>query len=312
MLARIAENLYWIGRNIERCEHCSRYMKVQFFSTLDAPMAQNKDFALRSILFMSGANFQSQGQGNLNENEVWQKVIFDPNNSNSLLNLIKNTRENARSIRNAISEEFWESINKWYLDSRAWDAQKFSSNQLFDFTEAMNSHIVLIKSRLHHTFLHDDIWNFICLGVYTERALQILRIIRSKISDSVILSNNGENQALLQYQWTTLLMCLEAFGIHKKKYMGLRSKNSIFELLLAHDGFPRSLKYTSLKIKRHLTGISVHPTGHQQVKENFEAILSDCLAFNSFSEEAEIINLIDNAYDCTASFHFDIEQLYFQ
>jgi len=50
MLARVAESLYWIGRNIERCEHCARYMQVQYFSTLEAPMSHNKDFTLRSIL----------------------------------------------------------------------------------------------------------------------------------------------------------------------------------------------------------------------------------------------------------------------
>jgi len=310
MLARVAENLYWIGRNIERCEHCSRYMKVQFFSTLDAPMSQNKDFTLRSILFMSGSNFQSQTI--LNENEVWQKVIFDANNSNSILNIIKNTRENARSIRNVISEEFWESINKWYLESRDLDAQKFSSDRMFSFSESMNTNIVIIKSRLHHTFLHDDIWHFICLGIYIERALQVLRIIRSKISDSIILSDNGVNQTILQYQWTTLLMCLEAFGIHQKKYKGQRSKKSIFELALANGGFPRSFKYAALKVKRHLEGISVYPSGHQTVKEEFDQLFKECLAFDDFSEEDKMINMIDNAYDCITQFHFKIEGLYFK
>lgn len=310
MLARVAESLYWIGRNVERCEHCCRYMKVQFFSTLEAPMSQNKDFNLRSILFMSGGNFQSQTV--LSEGQVWQKVIFDANNSDSLLSLVKNTRENARSIRNNISEEFWESINKWYLYTQKLDAEKFSSDKLFEFSEDMNLQIVLIKSRLHHTFLHDEIWSFVCLGIYIERALQILRIVRSKISDSIILSDNGVNQALLQYQWTTLLMSLEAFGVHKKKYKGLRSRQSILELVLANSDFPRSLSYVSLKIKRHLEGLSVSSPNYQHLKNDFYAILDDCLAFNDFSNEGEVINFIDNAYNCYAKLHYDIEALYFQ
>ena len=100
MLARVAESLYWIGRNIERVEHCTRYLKVQYFSTLEAPMLQNKDFTFRSILFMSGADFEPQNM--LPENEVWRKVIFDAGNPNSIFSIVKYAMENARSIRNAI------------------------------------------------------------------------------------------------------------------------------------------------------------------------------------------------------------------
>ena len=310
MLARIAENLYWIGRNLERCEHCARYMQVQYFSTLEAPMSQNKDFTLRSILFMSGGNFQNQGI--LDENQVWQKVIFDNYNPNSLVSLVKNIRENARSIRNTISEEFWEAINKWYLDYCQINQQQFSSEKIFEFSKNMELNIVLIKSRLHHTFLHDDVWGFICLGIYLERTLQVLRIIRSKISDSTILSNNGENQAILEYQWTTLLMCLEAFGVYKKEYRGVKSKKSILDLLINNDLFPRSLTYASSKIRRHLHGISVLPYGHQTLKDNFEKIHKDCLSFKVSSDESAIIHQLDQAYNCLAAFHKEIEQLYFQ
>lgn len=310
MLARVAESLYWIGRNIERCEHCARYMQVQYFSTLEAPMSQNKDFTLRSILFMSGGNFQVQGI--LDENQVFQKVIFDNYNSNSLVSLVNGIRENARSIRNTVSEEFWEAINKWYLDYTQLNQQQFSSEKLFEFSKNVDFNIVLIKSRLHHTFLHDDAWGFICLGIYVERALQILRIIRSKISDSIILSNNGENQAILQYQWTTLLMCLEAFGIHKKEYKGLRSRESILELLLTNKVFPRSFEYASSKIRRHIAGISVLPPGHLALKNSFETLYTECLNFKDLSKESEIIPKLDYAYNCMTKFHFEIEKLYFQ
>ncbi|MEM6321518.1 MAG: alpha-E domain-containing protein [Bacteroidota bacterium] len=310
MLARVAESLYWIGRNVERCEHCSRYMKVQFFSTLEAPMSQNKDFTMRSILFMSGAVYQSQT--NLDESEVWQKVIFDPNNPNSLLNLVRNARENARGIRNTISDEFWKAINQWYLETQGLKPEKFSSDNIFLFAEMMHRHIVLVKSRLHHTFLHDDAWSFISLGLYVERVLQILRIIRSKISDSIILSDNGVNRPILQYQWTTLLMCLEGFDIYKKKYPGARSRRAIFELLLNNSAFPRSLKYTSLKLKKHLSAISVHPEGHQALKDEFDRIVAECLDFDEPENEEEVIQLVDNAYNYISKFHFDIEQLYFQ
>ena len=55
MLARLANNLFWMGRYIERSEHLARYLNVNYFSSLDAPneLSQSRQFVLRSIMFMS-------------------------------------------------------------------------------------------------------------------------------------------------------------------------------------------------------------------------------------------------------------------
>lgn len=310
MLARVAESLYWIGRDIERSEHCSRYLKVQFFSTLDAPMSQNKDFTLRSILFMSGSDFNTESK--LTSKEVWQKVIFDPNNINSLMSIAYNARENARSIRNSISTELWESINKWYLYNKSIDPITFNSSQIFSYSEQLNTYVALAKSNVYNTLLHNDIWNFICLGIYLERSLQVLRILRSKISDSIILSNNGANFSLLQYQWTTLLKSLESFDVHKGQYKGHLSKESIFELILNNEKFPRSLKYSNKKILQHFSQISIQPPAFGQAFSKFETDIEQCGDFMNLSNEENVVSSIIEMQNCLSNFHFEIEKLYFQ
>ena len=56
MLARVANNLFWMGRYIERSEHIARYLNVNYFSSLDAPnqLSQSRQFVLRSMCFMVG------------------------------------------------------------------------------------------------------------------------------------------------------------------------------------------------------------------------------------------------------------------
>ncbi|MEM6966239.1 MAG: alpha-E domain-containing protein [Bacteroidota bacterium] len=310
MLARVAESLYWIGRNIERCEHCARYMHVQYFSTLEAPMSQNKSFTLRSILFMSGSEFDTAAI--VNESEVWQKVIFDGNNSSSLFSLARNARENARSIRNNISTELWEAINKWYLFFKNVQGKKFSSSKVFPFSAENIAHIALIRSTINTTLLHNDIWGFLNLGIHTERSLQVLRILKSKISDSIILSNNGVNIPLLQYQWTTLLKSVEAFDIYKKYYRGILSKETIFELILTNSLFPRSLVYSTEKIKFHLQRISVRTEDFDSVFKKIKQRVEECTSFSEFEHEEKVIENIAEAYECISDFHYHISKLYFQ
>ena len=259
---------------------------------------------------MSGSdmNFRS----NINEHYVWQKVISDSNNPNSLFQLAHHVRENARSIRNNISTELWEAINKWYLFIKNLDRDTFNSVNIFWFTDNMTTHIALIKSAIATTLLHNDIWGFINLGMYVERGLQVLRILRSKISDSIILSNNGVNIPLLQYQWTTLLKSLEGFDIYRYKYKGILSKETIFELILDNEYFPRSLNYSARKVKEHIAKISVRPSNYEEVIRHFEDTIHNCLNFKDFSNEEEVLNQIAEANECLADFHFVVHICFYE
>ena len=311
MLARVAESLYWMGRYIERCEHCARYLTVQYFSTLDAPMTQNREFTFRSIMFMAGAEFDMEAS--LQSKEVWRRVILDANNPNSLSSITYQARENARSIRNNISTELWEAINKWYLYYKTMDPQRFTSSNISEFSEQTTSHIYIIKSTMNMTLLHDDVWGFLNLGIHIERGIQVLRILRSKISDNQILSDNGANIPLMRYQWTTLLKCMEAFDVYNQSMKGAElNKSTIFKFLLTNELFPRSLGFTLKELLSTITNFSVRPFAYPEVLANFNAGKRECLAFNEFEDVDQVLSHIERSNEILSEFHDEIFKLYFQ
>ena len=309
MLARVAENLYWVGRYIERTEHLNRYFKVQFFSTLDAPMSQNRDFTLRSIMFMSGTNDLIESP--LNEDEVWSWVLFDASNPNSIFTIIRSARENTRSIRNKVSTEMWESLNKCFLYCKK-EGSTFSSEDIYHFTEQMTFHLAVVKSHILNTLLHQDPWNFISLGIFVERTQQILRILKSKISDASILSDNGANRALLQYQWTIMLKSLEAFDVHTEVNRGKMSQATIFELILSNAAFPRSLRYSYNHVIQHLKSISVRTSEYAATLQSMQDELEGHLHFEDLSSEESVMQQIDELSEKLSNLHPKIEKLYFQ
>ena len=310
MLARVAESVYWLGRNLERCENYSRYYKVHFFSSLEAPMIENKDFVLRSILFMSGSAFDEDQK--LSEPAVWERVLFDLNNPNSLLSLIKGTRENARSVKNSLSAEVWESINKLYHYCNNKRMSAFSMRHVADFSDDISDHIAIIKSSIANTLLHDDVWNFINIGCHQERALQVLRIVRNKMSDWTILSDNGANNAILIYQWTILLRSLKAFDIYKNYYRGKKSAESIYKLILGNDLFPRSVSYSCERIRKSLVKISAKPESYLVVQEKVIDIMDAHFAFQNFEDEDAVIQHIEDVYSDISNIHKNISKLYFK
>lgn len=310
MLARVAENLYWMGRHIERADFCTRYNAVQYFTSLSAPMSGHKDFILRSILYVSGSTFVDEGQ--LDENQVWQTVIFNPDNPNSIFNSINHCRENARSIRNNISSELWEAINKWYLFSKQRSQQQFSSSDLFWYSEQMVSQIALIKSTMVNTLLHDDVWHFLNLGILLERALQVLKIIRTKISDSAILSNSGVLENLKLFQWLVMLRSVGAFDAHQNMNpSNLMSNETIFKLILSNEMFPRSIHFATNKIHNHLTRLSVQSDQAKKISSDFLSRTEQNNTFSAYADEDAVITHIEELEEWISNVNNQIQDLFF-
>ncbi|MDX2250134.1 MAG: alpha-E domain-containing protein [Bacteroidia bacterium] len=246
MLARVANSLFWTGRYIERSEHLARYLKVQYFSILDAPMSQNKDFILKSILTMYGITFDPAKP--VEEQEILSELGMNAANPNSILATVFAARENARSVRYTISTELWEVINQYYLFVKEYPVEFYKTRGLFDFTINIAKNCAMVRSYLDHTLIHDDIWIFIKLGMHLERAIQIIRILTSKLYDIEVVTENGQNLPLQQYQWTITLKVLEAFDMHRRVNKTSHTQTSTFEFLISNPLFPRSLAYNILRI----------------------------------------------------------------
>lgn len=254
MLARVANSLFWTGRYIERSEHLARYLKVQYFSILDAPMSQNKDFILKSILTMYGIAFDAAKP--VDEQEVLGKLGMDSTNPSSILSTVFAARENARSVRYTITSELWEVINQYYLFVKEYPVEFYKTRGLFDFTVNIAKHCAMVKSLLDHTLIHDDIWIFIKLGMHIERAIQIIRILTSKIHDIEVVTDNGLNFPLRQYQWTITLKVLEAFDMHRRVNKTAHTQTSTFEFLISHPQFPRSLAFNIQQVNSLISRLS--------------------------------------------------------
>jgi uncharacterized alpha-E superfamily protein len=177
-------------------------------------------------------------------------------NPNSLLSTVFAARENARSVRYIISTELWEVINQYYLFVKEYSEDFYKTRGLYDFTGQAAKHCAIARSYVDHTLIHDDIWTFIELGTHIERAAQILRILRSKLHDIAVVTENGANIPLRRYQWTITLKVLEAFDMHRRTYRKPQTQHTVFEFLLSNPNFPRSIAYNLLRIHELLGNLS--------------------------------------------------------
>src|ERR1051325_795901 len=121
---------------------------------------------------------------------VIQFLTFDVKNPNSILSSLRAARENARTVREAVSPEMWEQINTCYL--------------LFDgVTDA--------------TMLHDEGWHFYRMGRFIERADKTSRLLDVKYF-ILLPSATDVGTALDDIQWAAVLRSASAFEMYRQRH----------------------------------------------------------------------------------------------
>lgn len=242
MLARVANNLFWMGRYLERSEHIARYMNVNYFSSLDAPteLSQSRQFVLRSMLFVADEEELKEAK-ELDEKTVLFDIGLNPEKQFSILAAIQNAQQNANSARDLISSELYESINTLNRNVKNYDKDRFVKNGLFDFTTMITANIASLRTKIRGTLLHDEVYAIIMLGIYIERANQVIRIINSKYNDALVEKVNSDLPIETSYEWTTLLKCVESYDMMRRFYRKIPASHNVLDFLILNPVCPRSI-----------------------------------------------------------------------
>lgn len=253
MLSRVANNLYWMGRYMERSEHVARYMQVNYFSSLDAPneLSQDRQFVLRSMKFMVGDPVLQDNQ-QLDEAQVLYDLALNPDNPYAILNNVKKTRENANSARDLISTELYEAINKFYHFILNYDRDIYVKKGLYDLCMNVAEMSTILRGKVRATLLHDEVYAIIMLGMNLERATQIIRIINAKYHDALLAREDYNSNLSKSFEWVTLLKCAESYDMMRRFYQKSPTNLTSLEFLILNKDCPRSVMNSLNQVAKHI------------------------------------------------------------
>ncbi|MDW7691086.1 alpha-E domain-containing protein [Flammeovirgaceae bacterium SG7u.111] len=253
MLARIANNVFWMGRYLERAEHLARYSREQYFTTLDAPYTINKKLALESILRMGGSYDEYREKyDNITSERVFNFTTRDPDNVMSIQEMIKIARENARSARYKLSDETWEAINKFYHYVNECASLKFRDEQRYDFYQSIINNTYITKGFITNTLMRDHVWTIINTGVHLEKAIQINRMLISRYTDLSRMDSEKLITPVENYLWATLLKTTDCLDIARRVYKSEINKNVVLHFLILNKQFPKSILHNLKSVIRSL------------------------------------------------------------
>jgi uncharacterized alpha-E superfamily protein len=233
MLSRIAESLYWIGRYCERAEGTARLLDVHYHLLLEERGITEAD-ACRLLVEMMGID--SHGLNPVPE-VVTGLLAYDTASPISILTSVSSAWDNARGAREAVSAEFWQTLNAMHQEAELYATTRIAMPHSF-FTWIMDRAAAL-TGLAESTMSHDDGWRFMVLGRSLERADLTTRVLRAASSD-----------VLGRGRWTTMLRSCTAHTAYLRKHRRRVDAQRAVEFLMLDPLFPRSL--------RHTLGVAAH------------------------------------------------------
>ena len=145
MLARIAQGLFWLGRDLTRAEHTARMLDGAFHADVaGAPGERGIALSWEGVLATIGAKplapdgdepvttehqvVKTDAQGTVivdvpggrpgtlfSRADVARLLTLDTDSPASVVSCVARARERGRTMRDVISTEMWEAVNSFYL-----------------------------------------------------------------------------------------------------------------------------------------------------------------------------------------------------
>jgi uncharacterized alpha-E superfamily protein len=306
MLSRVAENLYWMARYVERAENTARLINVNTNLLLDLP--RKIRFGWEPLIEITGGEsifrelYEEPG-----ERQVMRFFMGDERNPGSIVSSLRSARENARTVRDIIPREAWEQINDLYLNTKANAQGGISQNRRYDFLKSIILGTQQITGLLAGTMSHDFGYDFIRLGRNLERADMTTRIIDVRSAD--LLPERDESlKPFDNIQWMSVLKSLTAYQMYRRQVQQPVRRPLVLHFLLQDRQFPRAFYHCLGEVEGCLLDLPRHDAP-LRVVNRLQRMVTEASPHDLVQQELH--EFIDNLQLGLAELHAVIRETYY-
>ena len=256
LLGRVAHNIFWLYRYLERAENTALLLAAGQRMALTRGQ-DAVDAEWKSVMKTLGLNaaFDAAG-GTYTSGSVCDFVLRSPDNPESALAMIENARTNARVCRSAITAEVWEAINEGWMTLKELLSADINEGNLGSVLGAIRRESSLARGATHGSMLRNETYNFARLGTFLERADNTARILDVKYY-LLLPSLSYVGTPLDTGQWDNVLRSLSAERAYRWLNSGRMEARSIARFLILDDRFPRSLAFCYSAMREQLEELAL-------------------------------------------------------
>jgi uncharacterized alpha-E superfamily protein len=220
MLARIAQELFWLGRDLTRAEHTARMLDGAFHADVaGVPGERGLALSWDGVLAIIGAKPPARGESGSDpvtrkpaeprparapaagsrRGEIASLLTLDIESPASIVSCVARARERGRTLRDVISTEMWEALNAFYLSLGRYDLPAALLTGPYSVYQEVKERCALFWGLVDRTMLRDEGRSFLEAGGRIEEADMVLRMLRVAVpAEPLDRGHEGDALALLR------------------------------------------------------------------------------------------------------------------
>jgi uncharacterized alpha-E superfamily protein len=259
MISRVADHCFWFGRYLERAESTARLLQVTSALALDSDLTQLECW--EPVIITAGEQerfLELRGADAAADGEVVQEYLtFNDEVPVCLRRSVAAARDNARSVREVVSLEAWESINELHLWIQGPAARVAFDQHRYGFYRHVRRETQLCMGLLRGAMLHDAPLDFIWLGLLLERIGQTARIldVHHHALTTAQIAGPEAHPVVEVAVWLSLLRACYGFEAFMKSHRGAVTGEAVASFLIFEGRFPRAIRHCVRRAREGLTQV---------------------------------------------------------
>lgn len=242
--SRVADNLFWLGRYVERLEETLRLLRCVVLRVADetGPEISPDSAALARMmadLELLPSRFERQASLKELEQEL-NVLIYSPERTGSVAEILGHVRNIASVARDRFSVDTWSILNQLRPGERSRSPRFRPVDALPDLNTLILT-LAAFSGVEMENMTRGLGWRFLDMGRRLERAWRLVRLLRATIT----------TQADIPLLLEPVLEIADSTMTHRRRYFSGVRLSTFLELLLVDEGNPRALAFQFEALAEH-------------------------------------------------------------
>ncbi len=230
LTSRMADNMFWVGRYLERCEDLTRMLRPIYAGTAKPSPA---------ILGQLGVAKRQQGAAALG------RLHFNPAHGTGLRANADRLLRSASAIRDRLSLDTWRNMQRLHAEIRAIEPDTPPE----DVAAGLNTLVLALEAAsglIMENMTRGPAWRFLDIGRRLERATHIVDLLGAAAE-----AKEADREALLE----ALLTISDSSMTYRARYLGSPQLAAVLDLLLCDESNPRSAGFQFAALTDHMDSL---------------------------------------------------------
>jgi uncharacterized circularly permuted ATP-grasp superfamily protein/uncharacterized alpha-E superfamily protein len=238
--SRIADDMFWLGRYVERAESQVRLAREVCLRIVDQSGGENA----HAIQVLAGAGHEEVHLTDVETTREFITGVLEDVPNGGLREVIRSVHGLARVLRDQISVDAWRVLQEIHQTVENFDIRSdYPSPGVQELLDSLVLAFAAFAGLTSDSMPRGQAWRFLDIGRRIERSEFVIRLLRSTLADS-------EADPIL---FEAVLEIADSLQTYRRRYLTRWETQAIADLMLADETNPRSAAYQITLVGEHLS-----------------------------------------------------------